>query len=153
MFGSPHEEGDGVTAEEVRSMSETVPFVYNYTHPIGLPLSSDFLDNGWTQALESETNEVMADVFMANTDRFEVSERGRLLSIRAFSTIRRTDPGDVILNTVGNCACFGPDFTAMFTQATERVSEYTFHNVDRVEQKVSLMAGLGHIARRANEWL
>ncbi len=152
-FGSSHATGSAMTADDAAMLYENTPFVHNHVHPIGLPASMDFLKNGWTQALENETNEVIADVFMDTTDRFERTERQRLLSMRAFSTMRRVDSGDAILTTVGACACLGPDFSAMFTHSEAGIAEYTYHNIDRPEQRLSLMAGLGHIARRANEWL
>ena len=152
-WGTPHQMGEDITTDEVRAFIETTPFVYSFVRPIGLPRSVEFFDNGWTAEIEQETNEVMADVLVANSDRYDADDRKKLLAQRSFASLRRTQPGDVILHVAGNCACLGPDFTAHFCFPDEGIMEYTFHNIDQHEQKLSLMAGLGHVARRANEWL
>lgn len=151
FFGSAHTGGENLTANNVRKMVESTPFVHNYVHPIGLPLASEFFEEGWTDEIASETKEIMADVFMEYTKQFKASEREQLLSIRSFDTVCRKGSGDVILSTLGSCACLGPDYTSHYV-LDDGAKEYTYHNIDLPSQRLSLLAGLGHIARRANEW-
>lgn len=152
-WGSPHQGGENLTKGDVQEYFDTVPFVFNHVHPLSLPLANIFFEHGWSDDLKAETNEVMADVLLAHTDRFDISERARLLESRNFDTMRRKHPGDVILRTIGACACLGPDYTGHLTQPEAGLMEYTFHNIDSLVQKQSLMAGLGHVARRATDWL
>lgn len=154
LYGTPHEAGEGMTAADIEVLLGTTPFVYNYTHPISFPLASDFFEHGWSDEIAHEVHEIMADVFFDHSDAFKASEHERLKSLRSFSSLRRTNPGDVILSTLGNCACLGPDYTSSHSRFLDAgIMEYTLHNTDRLDQKLSLMAGLGHVARRASEWL
>lgn len=151
--GSPHKGGGDLTNEDVRKLLQTTPYVYSYAHPISFPSSRDFIEQGWTDGIVQETRDVMADVFLENSEAFDVTERERLMKLRSFDLVRRTNPYDVIVNTLGACACLGPDYTTHHSNDELGIMEHTFHNMDRFEQRLSVMAGLGHVARRATEWL
>lgn len=153
IFGSAHANGEDLSADDIREYMTTVPFVHTFIHPIQLPAANAFFQHGWNSDIASETREVMADVLLANTDRFTRSDRAKLLAQGSFGVLRREDPGDVIISTVGACACLGPDYTTHFSDPELHIMEYTYHNVDSLPQKLSLMSGLGHVARRAQEWL
>ncbi len=56
------------------------------------------------------------------------------------------------LTTNGNCACYGvePDTMIGVRYWSEKIAAIKFHNADMESQKVSLLAGLGHLACLAN---
>ena len=153
LFGSAHASGEDLNVDDIREYMTTVPFVHTFIHPIQLPAANAFFQHGWNADIASETREIMADVLIANTERFKRSDRAKLLARGSFGVLRREEPEDVIVSTVGACACLGPDYTTHFSDPELQIMEYTYHNVDGLPQKLSLMSGLGHIARRAQEWL
>ena len=62
-------------------------------------------------------------------------------------------PGHLRLNTIGNCACLGVSVDGHTVSSDEwdtGFAEYEFHNIDMPAQRISLLAGLGHLALRAS---
>lgn len=58
-------------------------------------------------------------------------------------------PGHVVLHTEGNCACLGvfPDGDFIREEDFDSgYAEYGFHNVYNSNQRISLLAGIGHMA-------
>jgi hypothetical protein len=61
-------------------------------------------------------------------------------------------PGHLTLNTIGNCACLGVSVDGHIVSYREwdtGFAEYEFHNIDMPAQRISLLAGMGHLALRA----
>lgn len=61
-------------------------------------------------------------------------------------------PGHLTLSTIGSCACLGVSVDGHLVDYHEWDSgfaEYEFHNIDFDAQRVSLLAGIGHLATLA----
>jgi len=152
-FGMVHKSGQETTPELVDELSAVVPFLHTFRSPIGTAAAQIFMREAWTPALGLEATEIMADVFLELSDRYDRSEKERLLKSRNFHIVPNPDSSGVVLNTVGICACLGPDFTVHYDWHPVGFQEYTYHNVDHSAKRASLLAGLGHIAKVAADYM
>ncbi len=147
-YGSPHQEGDELTSEQIEISGMSSAFLHGFRNPIQTTFGKTFIQESWSTGLEGEVNEIMADVMVELTDGYSQRDKKQLLKGGSFDTLAHTDEGSVRLRTVGQCACIGLDFTVNDWHSAG-FAEYTSHNVDRPAQRASLLAGLGHIAKVA----
>jgi hypothetical protein len=60
------------------------------------------------------------------------------------------ESGGLHVQTLGNCACLGLAADGVMVRGLqEGYGEYELHNADTTAQRVSLYAGLGHLAHMA----
>lgn len=110
--------------------------------------------HGWVQEAQNEfaeqTVRLMHDVYsMFYEEPIPFETGGGFMSFEA--GVRQD--GAIGLQVLGNCACFGPKYsTGMFEEGVEHgFAEYELHNADSQAQRISLYAGLGHLAKLAAE--
>lgn len=67
------------------------------------------------------------------------------------SGLRET--GGIHLQTMGNCACMGPRIDGNYFEGRFEYGygEYDMHNADTQQERASLFAGMGHLARLCAE--
>lgn len=124
---------------------------------IMMPRLYDWLQANETEALHRETAEVMHDVFVGlrpdMLGKVAKHDRGGLFGFN-MSRISPEHP-HFSLVTLGNCACYGVESHIVFGERywNEKIAALGFHNIDTPPQEVSLLAGLGHLAHRANQAL
>lgn len=118
--------------------------------PVSTPRFHDWFEKNTNEKVLLSTAQVIFDVF-ADTVGIELHERPTTArGVSAFGAeANAIRPGQPNLQTIGNCACTGPEiFGNMFAEEDWEYgfAEYGFHNIDRDEQRISLLAGLGHLA-------
>jgi hypothetical protein len=121
-----------------------------FAHPITTPKLFTWLKEKGGPKLFQETSDVMRDVFSKLQDIQLEKRHHKKMSPFGFSCefIRE---GHVTLSVLGNCACLGtnPDgHTIDWYDWESGFAELEFHNIDMPEQRISLLAGLGHLATR-----
>lgn len=107
----------------------------------------------WVSAEGNYTNDFCRDVASVMRDVYvelEPNSESYLPddSVNMFS-IEKLRSWGVVLNTLGNCACLGPEASSTFIPSRfwgEKYAHYTLHNADYAAQKISLHAGLGYVA-------
>ena len=149
-YGSLHSEGVGLTREAIEISASSAAFLHGVRNPVQTMFGKEFIREGWNNGLENEVDEVMADVMIELNEHYSPSDKAPMIG-RSFHTHVHRDEGTVILRTAGICACTGPDRTVHDWDAVGFI-DYTPHNVDSAAARASLLAGIGHIARRAQEW-
>ncbi len=141
-------------SNEPRELPDTA-VVQTVVGAIMLPRLYDWLQANETEALHRETAEVMHDVFVGlrSDMRGKVAkyDRGGLFGFN-MSRFSHEHP-HFSLVTLGNCACYGVESHIVFGERywNEKIAALGFHNIDMPAQEVSLLAGLGHLAHRANQ--
>lgn len=108
-----------------------------------------------TSELVEELPKLMHQTFLAAFDDpasipFLRDEGGH----RGFRAGARQDNGGVSLQVFGECACLNPSQSGYFTgfEGVEKgFAEYELHNTELLAQRISLYAGLGHLAKMASE--
>lgn len=128
------------------------PVAHTSTHPLMLPKLHQWLNtNCDNRTLFDETREVMRAVFVALRPDMDYvdSNPGGFIGFN----VQRVggEYPHLLFQTLGNCACMGVEALGPFGRRfwSGGVAYFTNHNVDTHAQRVSLLAGLGHIARRA----
>ena len=152
-WGLRHQLAEGTTVEQVNELIAKEPMVHTFNKLIGLPRLAEFVRDNWSDELELETLDVMADV-MPTLPEFHQPGRDHL----GFGATRIDyEMGRVVLKVPGICACIGPDATdpSWGSQGWEEASIFSYdgHNIDRPIQRAALYAGLGHLAFRAKQAL
>ena len=158
--GVLHRAGGNLDSSDSEALLATTAFASSFNRMHSLPLADLFFNEAWNDRLIDDTNEVMRDAYIAARSldpNYDVEawapER------REFSTLlyeQATDPSGhagVFLQTSGICACTKPDKQPDLTYYPADVMTYIDHNVSKQADRVSLLAGLGHIARQANEYV
>lgn len=140
-----------------RGTSDNVPdvaLVHGVNYPIMLPKMYDRLSSNGTQELLDETCEVMFDVFDTLGTGLSIGSKnegsyGHTGFGAGFLSDEHPHP---TLQVFGNCACLSVDMYGAFREDRweEKVAEFTYHNIDLDAQRISLLAGLGHLAHRAS---
>lgn len=121
-------------------------------NPLTTPKFYDWLQEGCTQNDLENARVAMHGVFEVRRGMKVKRELGTNDSLWGFSAgfLR---PGHLNLSTIGNCACLGVKVDGHIVDSDEwdtGFAEYEFHNTDYDFQRISLMAGLGHLARLAS---
>jgi hypothetical protein len=115
----------------------TTPVLYEWTHknPNQLP--------GATAVMK----EVFAS-FLSNPDELPLQDEDGF-GFMGFNAHLQENEG-LRLQVFGNCACMGPEWPGDLIHGVENeFAEYHLHNADTQAQRVSLYAGLGHLASLA----
>ncbi len=62
--------------------------------------------------------------------------------------VNKLREGHLIVNAIGNCACLGVDGDGLLRESDwpTKFAEYSFHNIDFIAQRVSLISGLAFVA-------
>lgn len=159
-YGQLHGQGENMTAQDVENLMGTAAFVGSFNMIHSFPLAEDFLETQWTTGLDDETRTIMMDVYNEtrawDTSYDDPAPFDAVLS--SFGSLRyRRDVtagrhAGIKLHAPGSCTCLGPDYVAEHNFSEHGVMTYTEHNVISLTHKVSLMAGLGHIAGKANTY-
>ena len=149
-WGAPYaRQHEKPSNDEIDAMLSSIPMAYTYRAPASLPLFHEFIRGKWSDDLSQETVDVMADVMHATLPEGLL---GRAVERKSFSArLIDRELGRVVLRVSGDCACLGPDATTSWGSKFWDVGimDYTYHNTDIPAQRVALMAGLGHLAFRA----
>ena len=116
------------------------------------PRMYDWLHNNLDTALMDETTEVMIDAFAdirKDTDRKHLQPDTGLFGF-SMNRIRGEHP-HIVLSVLGRCACMGVSVNGMIGQSEwdTKFAAFDMHNIDTIEQRLSVLAGLGHLAFRA----
>lgn len=100
------------------------------------------------EALREEVCSVMSSISSPDSRNSRISKRDLgFVGIRA----QRLDSGLFILQTIGNCACLGPEMNRSHRHNLNLSQDFGLHNVDTVKQHLSLLAGIGTLAWFAKE--
>lgn len=159
--GVLHRSGANLVGSDSEHLLSTIAFASSFNRLHSLPLADVFFKEQWSESLQDETSEVMHEAFMAAQEYHGVDERMTKAEPdrREFSVLhygQEEDPSGhagVFLQTYGICACTKPERTPDTTYYPVPMMSYIEHNVSRPAERASLFAGLGHIARRANEYV
>jgi len=161
LTGVLHRSGADLDTGDAEKLLSRVAFASSFNRIHSLPLADVFFKNVWTNSLREETADIMQDVYAtvrefsnsgADTDSWSPSRK----EFSAHLYAQHEDPSGhagVFLQTSGICACTKPDTRPDSTYYPIEVMTYAEHNVAKPAERVSLLAGLGHIARRANEYV
>lgn len=130
------------------------PLVHTFRAPVMMPQFFDWLDDNFNKDLADETVEVMQEVFSGLAPHAlstDLDHRGGFIGFNA--NYRSDEHPDILLQTLGNCACMylsqsGP---FAFNPRYGRIGRLETHNVDTPLQRTTVLAGLGHLAHRANQ--
>lgn len=160
-YGVLHRAGGDLDTTDSERLLSTVAFASSFNRLHSLPLADIFFQKAWNGTLLNETNEVMYEAYVAAkaTDTSGDSWGSGRPSRNEFSTVpylQEEDPSGhagVFLQTRGICACTKPEAHPDVTYHPLGVMTYVEHNVPTSLERTSLLAGLGHIARRANEYV
>lgn len=130
-------------------MPEHPLMLYPITGPIGSPILHSWVRQNPEQVLE--VRELIHKVFVSFYDNDEEIELGEAVGAWGFES-HVTEDGGVHLQTLGDCACMGltPHSHVIEGRLENDFGQYDYHNTDSQAQRVSLLAGLGHIARLAS---
>lgn len=115
------------------------------------PKFFDWLTTSDGKQAVSEVPEVTHRVFNLVYEK-QVRIRGKDLLHGFGSAFLRE--GHVTLSTIGSCACLGVAVDGHLVSYREwgsKYAEYEFHNIDFPAQKISLLAGLGHLAHLSDK--
>ena len=145
--------GDLAADHEVNEVPDTA-LVHGILRIVMLPKMYDWLQENASTELFTQASEIMHDVFTGLEPRMlgKVATHDPY-SHWGFNVARlRPEHPHIVLTTLGDCACFGVEIDGIFGEHTwdQKVAEFGYHNVDYNPQKVSLLAGIGHIAHLAN---
>lgn len=124
-----------------------------FGNPFATPKFYNWLQRSCGKSEFKGAREVMLDVFERLigdeiVPALDLDKDDRLFSFSA-GFLR---PGHLNLSTIGNCACLGVKVDGHIIDYEEwdtGFAEYEFHNIDFEEQRISLLAGIGHLARIA----
>lgn len=160
VHGTLHQAGRELTADDTQRLISCVAFASSFNKIHTLPLADVFFERAWSSDVVRETNEIMHDVY-ETARAVRPSDRGTSgrSSRHEFSTIlydRADDPSGhagVFLQAAGICACCKPGMHTDASFYPIDVMTYGEHNVGTFPEKASILAGLGNIARRANEYV
>lgn len=117
----------------------------------------DWLNDHFSNEVADETVGVMVDVFADLRPDLDISKyyRGTAVDqLLGFSAVRsRSEHPHVTLTVLGNCACYGVSVDGVFGYHdwSSKFAGFEMHNIDAPEQSVSLQAGLGHLAFKAEQ--
>lgn len=161
VHGVLHRAGGDLTTSDSERLLSTVAFASSFNRLHSLPLADAFFKNAWNGALLAETNEVMYEAYVAaqaldTTGRYQGAGRPSRHDFSTTVYLQEEDPSGhagVFLQTHGICACTKPGPRPDVSYHPVDVMTYGEHNVGLVPERASLFAGLGHIARRANEYV
>ncbi len=160
LSGALHQEGREQGGEAAQKLISRVAFASSFNKIHSLPLADTFFGEMWTSDLLDETREVMRDVYIAVDKDFPAPNRPSSIPEKnKFMTHlyeQKDDPSGhagVFLQTHGICACTKPEDRVDTAFYPIEVLGYREHNVETPAERTSLLAGLGHIARRANEYV
>lgn len=122
-------------------------------HHVSYPGMYDWLDERFDAAMADETVEVMIDAFAAadpNIPRKHLRpDKGGFMGFSAERA--RREHAHLSLTVLGNCACMYASVSGFIGEHDwdSKFTNYELHNVDTPVQRVSILAGLGHLAHRA----
>lgn len=145
-------ENPGLFAEAVLDGIQTVQVTdlgsMNFTEMtmLSTPRFFDWLMTSEGRQAVRDVPEVTHQAFNLEHDR-KLEFRGKDL-LHGFGAAYLRE-GHVTLSTVGSCACLGVVVDGHMVNYSEwgnKYAEYEFHNIDFPAQKISLLAGLGHLA-------
>ncbi len=147
LYGHAHTVDTGeLSPDEVDELIAREPVIHTARHPIMLPKYHRFIRDNWSPELEEEVVDVMAEVM---TPVVPEILQDRKPSVFSFGAMRiDAEMGRVILQVPGICACLGPDAVVPMW-GSHNIAAGTFHNIDMPWQRAALLAGLGHLALRA----
>lgn len=116
------------------------------------PRMYDWLSVNLDDRLSRDTVEVMQDVFSdlrVDLDRSRLRSGSGLFGF-AMNRLRKEHP-HISLAVLGNCACMGVSVDGIIGQQewSTKFAAFEMHNIDSPEQRVSIMAGLGHLGHKA----
>lgn len=121
-----------------------------FGHPLTTPMLYSWLQTSCSEKALTATKrviqEVSEDIMSSQMSEGVQFEGGKGPYGISAGFLR---PGHLRLQTIGSCACLGVSIDGYMVDYEEwdtGYAEYEFHNIDRDEQRISLLAGLGHIA-------
>jgi hypothetical protein len=104
-----------------------------------------FFMNGHTRI---PTSFLVFASFLSNPDELPLQDEDGF-GFMGFNAHLQENEG-LRLQVFGNCACMGPEWPGDLIHGVENeFAEYHLHNADTQAQRVSLYAGLGHLASLA----
>lgn len=123
---------------------------------IATPLFQKWLQENSYREKKPEVEEIILDVFTSINHRASKQdlEKCKGASFMGFSmNMLRPEPLHLTFTTMGNCACLGAEIDGRLGQRIWEFgyAQYGWHNIDYPAQRVSLLAGIGHIASLANK--
>ncbi len=157
--GMLHRAGADLDSKDAERLLSTVAFAGSFNRLHTLPLADVFFEKAWNTKLLHETNEVMFDAYIAARALHEGGDSRYRPNTNEFSTVlydQVEDPSGhagVFLQVAGICACTKPEHRADVSYHPVEIMSYVEHNVAKPFERAGLLAGLGHIARRANEYV
>ena len=137
--------GTPIAANDIIS----VPVVLNdFGGPITTPKLFTWLAQENMSGVFQETADIMREVYGLVQGEKLKGKLHKKMDPYGFSCglIRN---GHVTLSVLGSCACLGTNPYGNFVDGNEWETgfvEYEFHNIDAPVQRISLLAGIGHLA-------
>lgn len=158
LSGVLHRSGGELTPHDSEMLLSQAAFASSFNKIHSLPLADTFFKEGWTTELQEETTEVMYEAY--STMHALDATRGAWRPSRSEFALtlyeQHEDPSGhagVFLQTAGICACIKPEMREDAAFYPLQVMTYSEHNVAHRAERAGLFAGIGHVARRANEYL
>lgn len=125
------------------------PAVIYWCGILTTPKFYNWIEENFTEQLKKDVCNVIAEVVAALTDSNMKQNVRKADALFGFS-LSKIRQGQVILTTIGHCACLCPKVEGHIVDYNEwgtKFTEYEFHNaLDFPAQTISLLAGIGHLA-------
>ncbi len=140
------QEGDSAAADGVNMATTIMGFVM-------YPRMYDWLHTHLDTALMDDTVDVMKSVYVELRTDIPRAHLQRDTGVFGFSAYRPSEKHPHIgLSVLGHCACMNVSADGMIGQYEwdTKFASFRMHNIDTPEQRVSILAGLGHMAFRAH---
>lgn len=138
---------DPVSAEDVPNH----PAHFFFGFPITTPRFRAWVLEKCTKADILSTKQVIHETFIELTASDQNKSVDSIKGGKPYSVeVGLIRPGHLTFSTIGNCACLGVSINGNLIGGEDMdvgYAEYEFHNTDMIVQQISLLAGLGHIAR------
>lgn len=139
----------------------SIPIDQMREHPLMIPIMSGVIGgpklHDWVTehpaTWRQEVTDVMHKAFISLIDEdFAREVKNEPAGFMGFDC-GLLENGGVALQVFGNCACMGVSQDGLFISGgmEQGYGQYELHNADSQAQRASLYAGLGHLARLANE--
>lgn len=119
--------------------------------PLATPIFNSWLREHFDSSQSADTHRVMLEVFEEVHGMKVGAINNKPDRLFGFSAAQ-TRPGHLELSVLGNCACLGvcvDGHVVDYHEWDTGYAQYEFHNIDFDAQRVSLLAGIGHLANKA----
>lgn len=129
---------------------------FAHMNPLSMPGMYRWINEKFTPEVSQQTTEVMMDVYSALSPNVPSDEIRRMVGrgSMGFTADKYPNHGHLNLTVMGLCACLGVDQMSTLTSSQDWVAGYASyrgHNLDWPKQKVSIYAGLAHVAFLAEQ--